>query len=132
MRGEGEGRGKERESEGKRGLTAGEMVTNKSDYLPLIIKGERERRDRGRMGEREGGGEGDRKVEKTQVHIFIIMYRTTVAMVIRGHAVNPETSRHTTCTYIPLLGVSMSQLSTAPKPPREHSPCNCKHRTGQW
>ena len=71
--------------------------------MPLIIKGERERRDRGRMGERERGGEGDREVEKTQIHISIIMYRTTVAMVICGHAVNPKTSRHTTCTYLSLV-----------------------------
>ena len=152
-------RGKERESEGMRGkgmrrvrggggegkkgrvrggdeekLRAGERVTNKrhkNDYLPLIIKGERERRDRGRMGERERGGEGDREVEKTQVHIFITMYRTTVAMVICGQC-SELRDKQAHNLHIPFLGVSVSQLSTAPVPPREHSPCNCKHRTGQW
>lgn len=41
--------------------------------------------------------------EKMQVHIFVTMYSTAVAMVICGHVVNPETSRHTTCTYLSLV-----------------------------
>ena len=41
--------------------------------------------------------------EKMQVHIFVTMYSIAVAMVICGHVVNPETSRHTTCTYLSLV-----------------------------
>lgn len=41
--------------------------------------------------------------EKMQVHIFVTMYSTAVAMVICGHVVNPETSRHMTCTYLSLV-----------------------------
>ena len=41
--------------------------------------------------------------EKMQVHIFVTMYSTAVAMVICGHVVNPKTSRHTTCTYLSLV-----------------------------
>ena len=50
----------------------------------------------------EEGRERERE-EKMQVHIFVTMYSTAVAMVICGHVVNPETSRHTTCTYLSLV-----------------------------
>ena len=70
--------------------------------------------------------ERERGEEKMQVHIFVTMYSTAVAMVICGHVVNPR-DKQAHDLHIPFLGVSVSQLSTAPIPPREH-PCSCKHR----